>query len=725
MFLAPALLLGAVELGLRLANVGHSTAFFKQQIIRGESCFVENDQFGLNFFPPELARSPAPVVMRARKAPGVFRIFLMGESAALGDPAPAFGIGRYLEALLRQRFPGSEFEVICVAMTAINSHAILPIAKECAKHEGDLWIVYMGNNEMVGPFGAATAFGVKAPPRWIVRTRLALQKLRTFQALADLGSRWTGKRSSRTWEGMRLFLEHQLPPDDSRRGTVYRNFEANLADILEAGARARVPILLSTVAVNLSDCPPFASMPSRASGTNPPPQFEQGLSVGTKAEAAGNWLEAVQQYESASALVPHYAEAEFRLGRCQLALSNYTAARASFERACDDDALPFRTDSRLNTIIEDAAQNRGASGVRLFDAATKLAAYSPFGAPGNESFYEHVHLHFDGNFRLARALAEAVAEQLPAAVLGAPTPEWASQEQCEGALALTDWNRRDVYENFLLRLNQPPFRGQKENPERIKLWREKLAEVTVRLTTTNAAAARAVYLEAIRDRPGDFRLHANYADFLEARRELPGATAQWAEVQSLIPHHHLPAYQLGRLMAAQGQRKEARKWLDRAVSLRPDLGAGWFELGLLSYAEERYDQALRELARARQLVPQDPRIPFQSAKALSQLKQSDRAVEESREALRLDPNFWQARSFLGEELAFQGKVEEARREFEAVLRVKPDYSWAHLNLGVALFKLGHIADAQREFEEALRLDPQLVLARQYLDQLRSSSQPAR
>src|SRR5512140_1481653 len=66
MLLAPLLLLGGTELCLRLAGVGHSTAFFKPQTIRGESCLVENDQFGLNFFPPELARSPAPLVMRAR-----------------------------------------------------------------------------------------------------------------------------------------------------------------------------------------------------------------------------------------------------------------------------------------------------------------------------------------------------------------------------------------------------------------------------------------------------------------------------------------------------------------------------------------------------------------------------------------------------------------------------------------------------------------------------------
>ena len=121
-------------------------------------------------------------------------------------------------------------------------------------------------------------------------------------------------------------------------------------------------------------------------------------------------------------------------------------------------------------------------------------------------------------------------------------------------------------------------------------------------------------------------------------------------------------------------------------------------------------------------MPQDPRIPFQTAKSLSQLKRSDEAIRQIREAFQLDPNFWEARSFLGEELAFARRVTEAQREFEAVLRLKPDHPWAHLNLGVALFKQGRRAEAVRQFEEALRLDPQLLPAQQYLEQL--NSQPS-
>jgi len=34
----------------------------------------------------------------------------------------------------------------------------LEIAKDCAHHQADLFILYLGNNEVVGPYGAGTVF---------------------------------------------------------------------------------------------------------------------------------------------------------------------------------------------------------------------------------------------------------------------------------------------------------------------------------------------------------------------------------------------------------------------------------------------------------------------------------------------------------------------------------------------------------------------------------------
>ena len=263
--LVPGLMLCLAEMTLRWVRYGYSTSFFVPVERDGKRWWVENDRFGWRFFPPSVARAPAPVVMSASKSPGTCRIFILGESAALGDPRPAFGFGRYLEVLLQERFPTTRFEVVNVAMTAINSHAVRRIARECARHQGDIWVVYMGNNEYYGPFGAGTIFGPQSPPMVLVHARLALLSTRLGQGLAALvGRLGPGASGATEWTGLQMFLGQELAPDDARRAAVHRNFAGNLESILRQGTAAGARVLLASVAVSLAECGPFASLHGNA-----------------------------------------------------------------------------------------------------------------------------------------------------------------------------------------------------------------------------------------------------------------------------------------------------------------------------------------------------------------------------------------------------------------------------------------------------------------------------
>src|SRR6185369_16568722 len=177
----PLLLVVALELVLRLAGFGYPTAFLLKSSNHGEPTFVQNDQFGWRFFGPRAARVPEASSIPRAKPPGTIRIFVFGESAAFGDPQPRFGLPRMLEALLELRHPDKKFEVVNAAMTGINSHVILPLARDCEKAGADVWVIYMGNNEVVGPFGAGTVFGSQTLPRPLIRAGLALKTTRTGQ----------------------------------------------------------------------------------------------------------------------------------------------------------------------------------------------------------------------------------------------------------------------------------------------------------------------------------------------------------------------------------------------------------------------------------------------------------------------------------------------------------------------------------------------------------------
>ena len=369
----PLLTLVILEVALRVGGYGFSPGFFKPMRIGDQKFLVENDDFGFRFFPQDIARTPASLRMPAKKAPGTYRIFILGESAALGDPEPAFGAGRYLEVLLRERFPKVKFEVVNVAMTAINSHVILPIARDCAQQDGDLWIIYMGNNEMVGPFGAATVFGVQAPPWQLVRLNLAIQRLRLGQLLLEAGGKLKGNDSHQaSWGGMKMFTGNLVGPNDPRKQVVYRNFKQNLRDILQTGLDSGVHILLSSVAVNLKDCPPFGSLISSNLSNGDREQVEQLLAEGNSLAEQENYEKAVKSYEQAARFNPQSAELEFRWGNCLQRLANFPEAREHFQKALDLDCLPFRADTRINTLIFEAGKELASPKLTTMDAAAAL-----------------------------------------------------------------------------------------------------------------------------------------------------------------------------------------------------------------------------------------------------------------------------------------------------------------------------------------------------------------
>ncbi len=716
----PLLVLGLLEVGLRLGGYGYSTGFFKPLQIGGEELLVENDSFGFRFFPPGMARTPASLRMSAKKAPGTYRIFILGESAALGDPEPAFGAGRYLDVLLRERFPMAQFEVVNVAMTAINSHVILPIARDCAWQNGDLWIVYMGNNEMVGPFGAATVFGAQAPPWQLVRLNLLIQKLRLGQLLAAAGRKLSkGDSDKASWGGMKMFAGNLVDPNDARKRVVYRNFQRNLRDILQAGLNSGAHILLSTVAVNLKDCPPFGSIISSNLLGSDRKQVELLLGEGNSLAEQGNCEAALKSYEQAARFNPQSAELEFRCGRCLLQLTNVAAARRHFQKALDLDCLPFRADTSINTLIADAGKQMASPKLTFLDAAQDLNSGTTDDIPGQEIFYEHVHLNFAGNYRLARSWAGQIARFLPPNIGGGTNMAWASEEICERRLGLTDWDRLNILAEVCRRLQQAPLASQLGNALRLQTFLEQEAVLRKRMDSDDKQQARETYVEALRITPNDYYLLENFAYFLASTDDIAGAIEQWNKVRTLIPHDHVSYFELGRLAGMQGRYAEAKSLLGQALAIHPSFAPGWFELGKAHAAAGDYQHAVHEFDQALKFDPQNAQCWFCSGLALAMLNQRADAIEHYRQAVKFAPEDWKAHFELGGLLGQDGKMSEAAAESEAAVRLNPSFPVAHLNLGLALVQIGQLAEAEQQFEETLRLDPTNSKAADYLVQVRA------
>jgi tetratricopeptide (TPR) repeat protein len=715
----PLLALCGIEAALRVAGYGYSTGFFETIRVGKKEFLVNNEDFCRCFFPPQLVRWPEPVMMEAKKPANTCRIFILGESAARGELQPPYAASRYLETLLDERFPNTHFEVINLGITAINSHVILPIARDCARHDGDLWIIYMGNNEMVGPFGAATVFGAKAPPLGFVRLNLALQKTRVGQLLADLGRRLKGKSANASWGGMKMFLGNQLRADDPRKEVVYQNFERNLNDIVRVGLDSGAKILLNTVAVNLKDCPPFASLANSNLPVADRARFDQLYAEGCSAEAQNNHAGASQKFAQASKLDPQFPELQYRWGECSLALANFAAAREHFQAACDADALPFRADSRINGVIQKTGRQFAGDRLTFFDAAASLAADTSENLCGQETFYEHVHFNFDGNFRLGRAWAEQVEKMLPAEISHhAGTNGWAPQEICELRLGLTDWNRCVVIEAVIDRLQRPPMSSQSNNAGRMESLRAKAGRLRQQMNPATAQRAAEIYLTAIHRTPQDHFLAENYAEFLEISGDLKSAAAQWQRVCELLPHDCNAYYEAGRLLSMLDQWAEAEAALTKAVMLRPRLTEAWYELGNVHLGMKKFELALHDYERAAQLDPLEAKYYGFIGQALSRLNRHAEAIQRYRQAVQIQPYFWKAHLALGDELAAVNQIGEAKNAYAEVVRLKPDNALAHLDLGVMQARLGLFDDALQQFEETLRLEPGNQPAQEYYERVK-------
>lgn len=565
--LIPVLILVALELGLRLAGVGHSPRLFVAGPEEDPGMLHVNHAFTYPFFPQALARAVIPHRIAADKPGETYRIFIFGESAANGDPDPAYGFGRHVEILLEDRFPGTDFEMVNTAITAVNSHVILPIARECAGLDGDLWIIYMGNNEVIGPYGAGTVFGAKAPPLPVVWTSLAVKRTRLGQLMNSAMEGLRGQSGdSPSWGGINMFAQNTLHPEDPARLRVHRNFSRNLEDILRAGRRADVPVLLATVASNLADCAPFASLndpdltPERLSAWKN--HYESGKAL----EAAGSHAEALAAYTLAAAIDPGFAELQFRIAHCQRYAGNWTAVRKALVRARDADALAVRADSRINGIIRDAASGHADGPVLLVDVEELLAEATAGGIPGRDLFYEHVHFTLEGNFRVARIFADRIADILPPRIRNSATSGWARGPACQRQLAVTLWDKNRLWTEMGERLSTPPFTARSGNDAGLAHCGERAAHFAARI---NPRIDPVIYRMALEARPDDYHIRYRYGHYLQMTGALPQAIEQFRWITETFPGFVGGHQELGVALLLADRHAEAQASFERVLDINP------------------------------------------------------------------------------------------------------------------------------------------------------------
>jgi len=740
-FVIPALVLGVAELALRLIGAGYDPGYFTR-MEDGRLC--GNPAFGWRFFPRDIARMPPPFAIAEPKPAGTYRIFVLGSSAAQGFPDPSYSFGRILEAMLREAFPEGRIEVVNTAMVAVDSHVILPIAQDCADHEPDLLIVYEGNNEVVGPFGPGTVFAAFSERLWAIRLQLAISRLRFVQVIqrAAEGLRPKGEAPSE-WKGMQFFLDRPVTAEDPRLESVHRHFERNLLDICRAGSDAGARVILCTVGVNLRDCAPFLSVHAPTLGADASRAWDGLRDEADALREAGDFEGALAKLRAAAELDDAPAELHYRMGLCEAASGRGEEARAELEKARDLDALRFRTDSRLNAIVRDAAETAGSDAV-LVDVEKEMARVRPIGGPGAESFCDHCHMTFAGNYVIAAALFESVVPLLPEAVRGGHPPPDAppSLERCAERLGFTPFGEYSTLMTLQPLLEHPPFSGAMDSRTRLDALKARVAE----LKTMGTGAAMGQWSErfenALRLAPDDAVLHRNYAELLalrgmsaEAAGHLDAALDQWpfdAVIESRLagmlvqmgrnqdgvrkyrdvmrskycdpPCQAGALYNLGVIAQQNGRGDDARSLYEQSLAVRPRAEAHT-NLAQVLMAQGQQEAGLAHLRDAVELAPENPTWHLNLAGALMTAGQSAAAADELRAALESEPDQPAVRIELIKLQQALGRHADAVATAEAGLTIAPESADLHALAAASLLELDRTADATRHLDEALRIEP--------------------
>lgn len=553
----PFVLLAMVEMLWRGLDLGYPTTFLLNATVRGQPALVDNPFYGYRFFSPSLARNPAPILTWPDKAPGVRRIVVLGESAAQGDPLMEFGLPRMLEGLLNEAAATGRFEVINAAVTAINSTIITDIAKQTAACRPDVYVLYIGNNEVIGPYGPGTVFtpwpGLirLAPFRvWLTRFRLSFALREALSALGGSGRRTAG------WGGLAMFSERPVALGSPGLETMYNLYERNLRSIIRTARGAGAQVILCTVAVNLADCPPFGG---------------------------------------------EEAKSEYERARQAQANDQPDAAAVTFRKARDLDTSRFRADSVLNERVRQLAAEEQAP---LADTEEALAALAG-GAPGRELFADHVHFTFRGAQAVARVISEAVAPLYPEAF---SSSVWPDEEALKQRLLYTPWSELQMALIMADRRGHPPFTGQPHNEEQREDLTRRAEQMSRVIQSADLEALGRRYQTLREAHPADFFLPFQWGAILCDRGRWEEAAAVMRPALESVPYHFearkLPALALCR----SGRVGEAADVLLGPAAHRGAFVAeyGLEIMGLLM------QQGHRDLAMklGQRLLEKDPRLPW-------------------------------------------------------------------------------------------------------------------
>jgi len=317
-----------------------------------------------------------------------------------------------------------------------------------------------------------------------------------------------------------------------------------------------------------------------------------------------------------------------------------------------------------------------SDGVRFVDAERVFAEIEPTGngIHGEELFYEHVHMNFEGAYLLARALLEQVSAALPEDVRRrAPdAAAVATRQRCAELLAFTPWDRYRTADAMAKMTAAAPFTNQLDHTPRREAMARRLERLRREASSPEALdEAAKTYLAALAKSPDDWQLQNNFAALELQRGRTDSAFQYWQRVLARLPHLADLHISAGNAMLRSGKADEGLACYTEALRLRPDAPEALKGLGDVALLQRKYEDAVARFNEALRVRPDYANAHNNLAAALVALSRIDEAITHFAEAVRLDPDAAGCYN-LGNQLAKQQRWDEAAEAYRKGLNLEPD-----------------------------------------------------
>jgi tetratricopeptide (TPR) repeat protein len=433
-------IVGSIEFACRIAGFGgYRPTFVEAGRFPDGSALIVTDHGGPNSYFFTNRSNPGsldPTAFVSPKPAKTFRIVIVGESAAKGNPyIRPLSAGAILQRMLADQWPDRQVEVINLGVTAVASFPVLGILTEALDHEPDLVIAYLGNNEFYGAYGVASLHSAGRSP-WMIRLIRATRSL----GIAQLIDSWRPAPPNTARTLMETMMgQSSIAPDDPLRSAAERNLETFVGAMVDRCAGRGVPIVVCTPPSNERDLAPLGAPSVESLGDAERAKVQEFIERARGALPADP-AAALALIDEALHLAPNHATVHYVRGQALLRADRKAESASAFRKAVDLDSMPWRPPSSSVEAIRRAAR---AGGGILCDLEAAFHEASPEGSTGWELMDDHVHASLRGQFLIARSIAEKLATAPFAAPVDASRlPALASWESYAARLG------DNVYERF-------------------------------------------------------------------------------------------------------------------------------------------------------------------------------------------------------------------------------------------------------------------------------------